>query len=181
MSMGRPLKDFPQLLTSGSSKMPHIIQSLDHVLPQLTMLDSEKKEFIPLFIAAQINKEGTLTTLNPKKRPETRFCLIFYPSPDEPPIENVDSRLVEIVKEYWSTIQPMIICRDTSGYYLGSPQDSNIVLFEICAENQGECWICQIQSKFNESICYTTQTPIFSSERIYLRKANSPEIKTSAE
>jgi hypothetical protein len=180
----RYLKFLPEFCSTGSTKYPYIIPQNSQVFPNFIRL-SEYSEFasqnthIPLFTAATVNEQGVVNVIDPTTNPSSNtspFCLIFYPNPQEPPtdLSEIDDKVAPLVKEYWSTIEPMFICRDMSGYYLGTNKDPNIVMFEQVDQNssQGECWISKITSNFNQSLCYTTGEPEFSSDKIYLRKVS---------
>ena len=164
-----PLKSFPQFCSSGSKIYPHIIPPVSQVIPQNISL-VEDLTGIPLFVATKIDSNNTLSVMDPMNN-KNSFYLVFYPNPQDPPLKDVDKQNIPIVKEYWSSIQPMIICRDMSGFYLGSADDSNIVLFEQCTQNQSECAIAKILSGYNDSTMQTNKNPVFS-EPIHLRKIN---------
>lgn len=172
------LKFLPEFCSTGSSMYPHIIPSINQIFPNFIRI-SEYSEFIsqnthiPLFVTATVNKEGILDVIDPITNKSKSFCLVFYPNPQEPLLKGIDEKVIPLVKEYWSTIQPMFICRDMSGYYLGSAKDNNIVFFEHSNVEQGECWISKITSNINESLCYTIGEPEFSSDKIYLRKVKT--------
>jgi hypothetical protein len=137
-------------------------------MPQLISLDGDLTG-IPLFIAGKINNDKTLNIFELEANKNTPFCLLFYPDSQNPPLKNVDPEIKPIVEEYWNMIQPMLICRDMSGYYLGSVNDSNIVLFEQCNLDQAECSVYKVLSGYNESTMQTESNPVFSNS-INLRK-----------
>lgn len=160
-----PLNDFPQFCSRGSKVAPHLLSPINQIIPQITYTDEIKpKTFIPLFVAM---RKGDNMIINPSSEKSESFCLIFYPNPDEPPVSQ--SKLVE---EYWSSIEPMIICRDVSGYYLGSANDPNIIFFETCPESEAECWLARALSGYDPSTCYGTDIQFYS-EKIFLRKVNT--------
>jgi len=160
-----PLKSFPKLCSTGSSIYPHLIPPVSHIIPRVIPFSSvyieTESNNIPLFIGSTINSNGTLNILDLEIDKSTPFCLVFYPD-----FENNE----QLVKEYCKTIQPMVICRDLSGFYLGLFTDSNIVLFEQCNLNNNECLIYKINSGYNESTMQIDKSPTFNDIPIYIRK-----------
>ena len=145
------LKSYPELCSSGSAIYPHIITCVSQVIPKISSLTDDV--FIPLFVTMKTNDS---------------IYLIFYPNPEESP--SIDP----IVTEYWKTIEAMFLCKDINGYYLGTNKDSNLVRFKQCHESLSECYISQITSEYNESLCYTQGIkPQFSEKRIYLKSTDS--------
>lgn len=167
----QPLKCFPVLCSKGSNIYPHIIPQVSQVIPQTISLKEDLNN-IPLFIAGKINSDDSLSILDLETNKNTPFCLVFYPDPQNPPLKNINSQNKLIAKEYWDSIQPMIICRDMSGFYLGSTNDSNIMLFEQCNLDQAECSIHKVMSGYNESTMQTEENPIFNDTCINLRKCS---------
>jgi hypothetical protein len=150
------------MCTSRSSFRPDLLPEVSQVVPQLVKV-SQITNNVPLFTPMKINN-NQLEIIELLPETKDRFCLVFYPDPEHIPNE------APIVREYWSSIRPMIICRDVSGYYLGVPEDSHIVLFErfVGTSNQADAWISQANSGFDESLSYGS--PNFDSERVYLRR-----------
>lgn len=165
----QPLKSFPTLCSSGSNIYPHIISQISQVIPQI-ISPSNNLTNIPLFIACQINSDKTLSMLDLETNKTTPFYLLFFPDPQQPPLKGVDSQIEPIVKEYWKSIQPMLICRDMSGFYLGSANDSNIMLFEQCNIDQAECSIYKVISGYNEFTMQSEENIIFNNTPVSLRK-----------
>jgi hypothetical protein len=153
-SKGGLLKEFPQFCTKGSFYRPDLISELKQVIPKLVKPELAKTN-VPLFYP-MIIKSKSLTPVDIIDN-NTPFCLVCYPDPQHPPKDQF------IVKEYWSLIQPMVICRDVSGYYLATPGDTNIVMFRKTNE-QGEAWLCKAISNYNEFTSYGS--PVFSQEKI---------------
>lgn len=157
-----PLKDYPQMCSHGSEKRPDLIPSIYQVIPQLTK-DIHSKSHIPLFIPMVIVNEH-LTHV--QIEPNLKFCLMFYPDPEDPPTNH------PIIKEYWKSITPMIICRDMGGYYLGDPTDTHKVFFKLASgdnlSDTSTVTIRQAIRNYNESLSYGS--PEFSSKPIYLQK-----------
>ena len=166
-----PLKSFPQLCSNGSKTYPHIIPPVNQVIPQIISLTGNLSN-IPLFIAGKIDSNNTLSVLDPITNKNSSFCLVFYPNPQDPPLKGVEVQNKPIIREYWTLIRPMLICRDMSGFYLGSPEDYNIVLFEQCAPNEADCSIFKITSGYSESTMLTDENPIFSNIPLNLKKIN---------
>ena len=159
-----PLKEFPQMCCRGSLNRPDLFPEVNEVIPQLVK-SGKNLNNIPLFAPMRINN-GHLELIDLSRPTNDKFCLVFYPDPERPPVDT------PIVKEYWSSIKPMVICRDVGGYYLGVPEDPCLVLFRL-SENQfsAHAWISRALSGFNESLSYGS--PEFSLERIYLRRDRS--------
>lgn len=160
-------KSLPELCSSGSPSFLILIPPLDRVFPSLVSKKDLNAELVPLFAPATIDKNKTVNILDPLAEKSKIFCLIFYPDPDKFPAEDL------LIKEYWSTIKPMIICRDIGGYYLGCPEDENIIFFKQCQKKDSECWICRCENIDNniESNCYAMAKEInLSEEKIYLQK-----------
>lgn len=163
------LKSFPKLCSTGSSIYPHIIPSVSHVIPRIIPFSpiSTEMDSVPLFIGAKINSNGTLEIINLETDKNTPFCLVFYPD-----FENV-KKDQPILEEYCKTIQPMVICRDLSGFYLGCFKDSNVILFEKPNNNYSQdCMIYKIISGYNEYTMQTDKSPVFNNVPICIRKKN---------
>lgn len=164
------LKSFPKLCSTGSSIYPHIIPSVSHIIPRIVPFSPISAEMaenkLPLFIGAKINSNGTLEIINLETDKNTPFCLVFYPD-----FENV-KKDQPILEEYCKTIQPMVICRDLSGFYLGFFRDSNVILFEQYNNNgcSQDCMIYKIISGYNEYTMQTDKSPIFNNVPIFIRK-----------
>uniref|UniRef100_A0A6C0IYI5 Uncharacterized protein n=1 Tax=viral metagenome TaxID=1070528 RepID=A0A6C0IYI5_9ZZZZ len=158
-----PLAEFPQMCSAGSSRWPDLLPEVSQVVPQLIKPTSTTVN-IPLFVPMRL-KEGKLELIDLSRPTSERFCLVFYPNPKIPP------RDLPIVKEYWSLIRPMIICRDVSGYYLGGPGDPGILFFQMTEESTADAWIRSATSGFTEALPYGS--PTFSPERIYLQRHRS--------
>jgi hypothetical protein len=156
-----PLKSFPILCSSGSKIYPHIISEVSQVIPQIISLN-DKLNSVPLFVAGKINKDNTLSLLDLEINKNTPFCLVFYP--------DIQESTEPIIKEYWKSIKPMLICRDMGGYYLGLTSDPNIVIFEQCNLNEAECSLNKLKSGYNENTMQIEGTPTFNEISIYIRK-----------
>lgn len=164
-SKAMPLSEFPQMCSKRSSRWPDLLPEVSQIVPQLIKPISTTTN-IPLFVPMRLkNNSLELIDLSAPTSSSERFCLVFYPNPKTPP------RDLPIVKEYWSSIKPMIICRDVSGYYLGAPGDSGILFFQITDESTADAWIRKATSGFSESLPYGS--PIFSPDRIYLQRHRS--------
>lgn len=154
------LKDYPQMCSTGSDKRPDLIPNRSQVIPCLTKNINSKN--IPLFVPMRMQNNH----LEPAKlQSKQRFYLMFYPDPTQPPQAN------PLIQEYWKSIQPMIICRDMSGYYLGTLEDSHKMSFEICHSTEPKMTapsICQAISNYDENLAYGN--PAFSDKHIYLDK-----------
>lgn len=157
-SKGGLLKEFPQFCTRNSYSRPDLISELTQIIPKLVRPESAKTN-VPLFYPMKF-QSGNLSPVNlSDSTQEGTFCLVCYPDPERPPRDH------SLVKEYWSLIQPMIICRDVSGYYLASPGDGNMVFFRK-SQQSGDAWITKAISNYDESLSYGG--PIFSQEKIHL-------------
>lgn len=153
------LKSFPKLCSKGSNLYPHLIPSVSHVIPHIVPFSNLNR--IPLFIGTTINSNGTLNIINLDQNKTIPFYLVFYPD-----LEDTEP----IFKEYCKTIQPMAICRDLSGYYLGFLNDSNAIMFEQSNSKDKECILYKIISGYDESSMQTTNSPILNDNPIYIRK-----------
>jgi hypothetical protein len=162
------LKSFPKLCSTGSSIYPHIIPSVSHIIPRIVPFSfgSTEPNGIPLFIGVIINLNGTLEIINLETDKNTPFCLVFYPD-----FENAEKDQ-PILEEYCKTLQPMVICRDLSGFYLGSLKDSNVILFEQYTNNgfSQDCLMYKIISGYNEHTMQTDKYAIFNDVPICIRK-----------
>jgi hypothetical protein len=127
----------------------------------------------PLFVPMKINngRLGEAAHLETTQiQPQQKFCLMFYPDPEHPPKND------PLTIEYWKSLNPMIICRDMSGYYLGGPEDSHKVFFETMESNMhtpetAVPYIRQAVSNYHESLSYGS--PDFSDKQIYLHRYRS--------
>jgi len=155
-----PLKDLPHLCSRGSDNFPHLLPEVRQITPPLRFL--KDSSLIPLFVA--LSGQNTLET------PSGKFHLVFYPNPSDPPLK--DPVRDPVIQEYWSNLQPMVICQDLSGYYLGSLNDPRAVMFETCSQSQAQCWLLKVVSEVNESTCYGSNFE-FAESKIYLRKVRS--------
>lgn len=161
-SHAAPLKNYPQMCSAGSVTRPDLIPSRSQVIPCLTK--ASQSDRIPLFVPMKIQNnhlEPTSLELS------TKFCLMFYPDPEYPPQND------PLIREYWKSIQPMIICRDMSGYYLGNPEDSHKVFFELKPDHKHNSematpYIRQAVADYNELLAYGK--PEFASKHIYLHR-----------
>lgn len=154
----------PELCTRASSVYPYLIPERTCVFPGYTFLPASSCH-IPLFVPIVVDKETRV--VDPSTSSEC-FYLVFYPNTSSPPDER------GITKEYWSCIEPMLICRDTCGYYLGVASDPNIILFEKTTAACAECWISRVESGYSEALCYTTGPATFSTQPIYLSRKSTP-------
>lgn len=165
VSKAIPLAEFPQMCSKGSTLRPDLLPEVSQVVPQL-IKPTPTTSKIPLFVPMRMkNQNLEMIDLSSPTATSEKFCLVFYPDPEAPPHD------LPIVKEYWSTIKPMIICRDVSGYYLGTPEDSGIVFFQMSVKSTSNAWIRRAVSGFTESLSYGS--PIFSADQIYLQRCRS--------
>lgn len=153
------LKNYPQFCCKGSKIVPHILNEVNQILPHLAFAN-ESKGFIPLFVPTSLNSN---TPYQSHGLTGQKFCLRLLPDTQRCP--NTSDF---IVKEYWSSIVPMVLCRDITGYYIGISSDPNIILFETCSEKESECWILSA----SEDACYGTNLK-FGSDKIHLRKTEN--------
>lgn len=169
-------KGLPQLCCKKSDQIPHKLPEISQIFPHLKSPDQSR--MIPLFTA--YNNNQILET------PTDKFYLIFYPDPEQVPLPDIqNSKTSEnlIIKEYWKNIEPMIICQDISGYYLGVLDDPYAILFETCDQKFAEAQIKKVTSKVDESICYGStenMTPdsayqpiIFAENPIYIKQSKN--------
>lgn len=156
------LKSFPQFCSNGSRIYPHIISQVSQIIPQLT----EDINNVPLFIGAKMGPDNTLNIIDPTVDNKISFYLVFYPDTENSPLKD------PIIEEYWKSIQPMVICRDISGFYLGLVNDPNVILFEQCNLNQAECFIYKAISGYNESTMQSGNNLILNDTPIYIQKVN---------
>src|SRR5690625_2929437 len=94
-----PLKEYPQMCSTGSYIRPDLIPEIYQVMPCFTK-SVKPEDNIPLFIPMNFNNSHLEPVPIEKNK---RFCLMFYPEPDHPPNSNV------LIKEYWKSIRPMIL------------------------------------------------------------------------
>ena len=159
------LKSFPKLCSTGSAIYPHLIPPVSQIIPRIVPFSLELNN-IPLFIGATINSNGTLNIIDLEVDRSMPFCLVFYPD-----FEN-SVKDQPILEEYWKTIQPMVICRDLSGFYLGWFSDANAILFEQCNSNDKESMIYKIISGYDEFTMQIDKSPVCSNIPICIRKKN---------
>lgn len=162
LSKATPLSKHPQLCCEKSLLWPDILPQVDQVSPQLVKL-KKGMDNIPFFVPMKLS-EGMLTYLDvdEETNKETKFCLMFYPDPTAPPSN------LPIVKEYWSTIKPMIICRDISGYYLGLVGDENVSFFSLSDERNSDCWLKKITGEYSESLSFGIAE--FEEEKLFIKR-----------
>lgn len=152
-----PLSNYPQLCSGRSSLWPDLLPQVDQVLPILSKPKSGMTN-VPYFLP--MKPVGAL--LQPTSLEDSsEFCLVFFPDPGTPP------ETTPIVKEYWSTIKPAVVCRDISGYYIGLLEDTNRCLF-IRSEANGDCWLKKPSSGFSEYLSFGPGD--FTDERVYIKR-----------
>lgn len=151
------LNKYPRLCSTGSKLYPHIILKTDQVIP--TFVSPAKTKFIPLFV---LSNNGQISD-----NPQNSFNMLFFPNPEDPPLTSTKNEF--LVRDYWSSIKPMVLCRDISGYYLSDLNDPNITLFEICHQDIAECRIKRAIDKYDYSTCYGNSIE-FSDKDIFIRR-----------
>lgn len=161
----RNIIDCPVLCSTGSSLLSHILPPVSQIVPVATLPD--KCCHIPLFFL--IDATGKILD-----SPSGKFYIVFYPDKDSPPATNT-SNAAAIIREYWNTVIPMPLCYDAGGYYLGTFDDDNTVLFETISGSallRPECWISSVISNYNPSLRYGSKIG-FSTEKIHIRSCKS--------
>jgi len=125
---GNSLKNLPAFCCRKSSQYPGRIPKSFQIFPSLSKLEDEI--MIPIFSIINCNFQKVDNSKFPPK-----FHLACIPNTNKHPVVSGNEILIS---EYWRNIQPMILCQNRLGYYLGKYDDLNRVTFEYCDEKISE-------------------------------------------
>jgi len=148
--------NLPLYCSKKSEQYPHLLQEIDKVYPLIKEVGYKSDKihtYTPLFLI--IDEDGV------KEIPSSKFCLMLYPNKEN------NENFSPLTSEYIKSIEPMVLCCDVSGYYLGCLNNDNMLFFEKCNEEEHEYWI-QLSNSQNLNLYYTNVN--FNPEKIYLKK-----------
>lgn len=145
---------YPQLCCYESTKYPHKISKISQITLKPLSQDHQNG-FIPLFVILA--------------KPDNTFYLVFYPDPNDPPFEIKDNL---VLSDYWSNIQPMFLCKNIWGYYLGLKDNPDIARFKISDQEEGSDFLITPQDFSDFSKSYGKNI-IFNNELISIKLLSS--------
>lgn len=153
---GNGIKKLPALCCRKSSQYPNRISDRAQVFPVMSILLSQ-------LLAGNVpnSEDGTMFPIFSIITPE-------FTKPNSPELPKyfhlvcnsnikicpVDSEKSALASEYWRNVQPMIICQNRVGYYLGKYDDPYRVTFELCPENLAEGVIQEVDQSSKTEFGY---------------------------